>query len=420
MATNADGEYKRTNGFERPLDKLQLLAWLICSYLVLSYFLLVLPLQSGATRIWATIVYAMLFSVFSYLTYYTGGIDPVDMTTKRTLQNTPRDIPSSELLYCCYCKCKVHKRSKHCGLCNKCVGDFDHHCKWLNNCVGGTNYKNFFRLINAGVVYTGFHFACALMVFITVLGEADSTPSTVRAGGFLAGVGRTGLLVALGLSLGFAALAGTLLMHLVFFHLYLQHKQMSTYDYILLEREKKAKREGKAPPASRSRQKVAPEVTETRMDQANAGAGVSESGAGNQTGASSDAGASAGGKGTHGAEASGNDAAEAAEAGAEGSSGRTEAAPWRERKTADYAPLPRKENIAVTRDGQISELLPGAVRAAGGAPGGSVCAASGAPGSSLQGVADTSVPKKGLLKPLPPLAVPLAAPLKQASGGVDS
>lgn len=49
--------------------------------------------------------------------------------TLRCMQATPRDLPSSELLYCCFCKCKVHKRSKHCGVCNKCVSDFDHHCK---------------------------------------------------------------------------------------------------------------------------------------------------------------------------------------------------------------------------------------------------------------------------------------------------
>ena len=110
MPTNADGEYKRTNGFERPFDKLQLLAWLICSYMILSYFLIVLPLQSGGTRVWATIVYTILLSVFAFLAYYTGGVDPVDSTTKRTLQNTPRDLQSCDLLYCCFCKCKVHAK----------------------------------------------------------------------------------------------------------------------------------------------------------------------------------------------------------------------------------------------------------------------------------------------------------------------
>lgn len=41
----------------------------------------------------------------------------------------------------------VHKGSKHCRRCGRCVQDFDHHCNWLNNCVGGANYKPFFSLV---------------------------------------------------------------------------------------------------------------------------------------------------------------------------------------------------------------------------------------------------------------------------------
>ena len=421
-ARNADGEYKRMNGFELPLDRLQLLSWVICSWLILSYFLLVLPLQTDVTRIWATIVYALLLSIFATLTFYTGGADPVDVTTQRTLQHTPRDIASGELLWCCFCKCKVHKRSKHCGLCNKCVGDFDHHCKWLNNCVGGTNYKNFFRLINSGVLYTGFHFACALSAFIEVLNEAESTPSTVRAGSFLADVGRTGLLAALGLSLGFAALTGTLLLHLVIFHLYLQYKKMSTYDYILLERARKAQNEGKAAPVSRSRQKVVPDVEETRLDQANAGAGVSpaaeaETSAARNNGdkagaAAPNHGAAREGNGTLAADASGPSTAGAARA--EAVVGRTNSmTPRREKKTAEYAAVPRKPTSkigAITPDGQISELLPGNGAAASRAkprslPDGTV---------TVGGTGTGTGQKKGLLKPLPPLA----APLRQASDDI--
>jgi len=416
-ARNADGEYKRMNGFELPLDRLQLLSWVICSWLILSYFLLVLPLQTDVTRIWATIVYALLLSIFATLTFYTGGADPVDVTTQRTLQHTPRDIASGELLWCCFCKCKVHKRSKHCGLCNKCVGDFDHHCKWLNNCVGGTNYKNFFRLINSGVLYTGFHFACALSAFIQVLNEAESTPSTVRAGSFLADVGRTGLLAALGLSLGFSALAGTLLLHLVIFHLYLKHKKMSTYDYILLERARKAQNEGKAAPVSRSRQKVVPDVEEKRLDQANAGAGVPPAAWGDVAAARNNGdkaeaaapshGAAEEGKGTHAADASGSSTAGAAEA--EAGVGRSNSmTPRREKKTAEYASLPRKPTTkigSVTSDGQISELLPGSGGAAGGV-------SRAEPRSVTAGTGTAQ--KKGLLKPLPPLA----APLKQASDDI--
>ena len=70
----------------------------------------------------------------------------------------------------------------------------------------------------------------------------------------------------LGVSCGLSAISCTMLLHLIIFHLYLQHKQMSTYDYILAERARKAKASGKqAPTSKRSREKVAPEDGHTQQ-----------------------------------------------------------------------------------------------------------------------------------------------------------
>jgi hypothetical protein len=143
MAVGTDGEYHRLNGFENPLDRLQVLSYIIFVFLILSYYILLVPLSETAEAFAA--VYAVLLACVVPLAITSSRIDPVDSCVLNhragVANSTMPGYDESTLLYCCYCKTHVQKRSKHCRACNKCVSDFDHHCKWLNNCIGGKNYR---------------------------------------------------------------------------------------------------------------------------------------------------------------------------------------------------------------------------------------------------------------------------------------
>eukprot|EP00795_Rhopilema_esculentum_P011354 gene11354-21546_t len=49
--------------------------------------------------------------------------------------------------FCATCLIRRPVRSKHCGVCNKCIARMDHHCPWVDNCVGYKNHHFFFWYI---------------------------------------------------------------------------------------------------------------------------------------------------------------------------------------------------------------------------------------------------------------------------------
>lgn len=54
---------------------------------------------------------------------------------------------------CPNCETTYTSDSRHCYICDKCIGKFDHHCNWINNCVGRNNHKIFYLFILSLLIY---------------------------------------------------------------------------------------------------------------------------------------------------------------------------------------------------------------------------------------------------------------------------
>jgi hypothetical protein len=223
---------------------LQLVSWVATAILVVGFFGWQLPLLAAPAAVPIALLYTAVAGGVVGIAAAVTRSNPADPAIKalaRQLDATkggetppapPAEVFDPARPFCDYCRTSVGVRTKHCRACDKCVEDFDHHCKWLNNCVGGQNYRLFFCLISFVFVMTASQVAIGIWQLqlyartsASLYAERASVMGDVLGGGGLLG----GLVLVILVAFAFAMAVA----HLLSFHIYLNYRGLSTYEFIL-------------------------------------------------------------------------------------------------------------------------------------------------------------------------------------------
>ncbi|XP_051263412.1 palmitoyltransferase ZDHHC11 [Dicentrarchus labrax] len=252
----------RMNGWSWPPQALQVVGWLLYSYLAIVSFGIYIPLLPPP---WNHVTYALTAIAFvvHFFTHIAAvTIDPADASVraKRSyaspmpLFDRTKQSHVIQDLRCYLCDVRVGPKVKHCSVCNKCVEDFDHHCKWLNTCVGGRNYWCFFVALSSATLGVSLLVVVILFIFIqhyldpNSLRTAPQFDSILGNGTWLVFLplapiktSSAGLLILAFITVMLSITCLLLLGHLLGFHFYLFYKGISTYDYVKMQRQKQAR-----------------------------------------------------------------------------------------------------------------------------------------------------------------------------------
>ena len=117
--------------------------------------------------------FILFLGIYVFLIFSNPGI----LENKNKKFNEILDSGENLLNYCCVCKIKFKRNSKHCVICNKCCEGFDHHCSWVNNCIGRKNYALFYIFL-----YISFFQLISILIicFESVNLNLDKTPKDYR------------------------------------------------------------------------------------------------------------------------------------------------------------------------------------------------------------------------------------------------
>ncbi|KAL7520875.1 hypothetical protein ACHAWX_005570 [Stephanocyclus meneghinianus] len=259
---------RRTNGFQRPFNPMQVGTWILLPTLLLQFLFFASPILPLAASIPCTIAVFSCGFFAAFFAYYCCAIDPIDERLRRHLANrenggtngtsVSRNQSLSNEVYaepeagptkfCWVCGIDVNEASMHCKFCDKCVASFDHHCHWLNTCIGRSNYDYFFRTVGStlalvlahGGVLAGLVVSFFVQYTSKKAGSEIDRASTLQRSNDWFGA-EAGVAIA-AVNTVFLVIDGScisLLGQLFLFHLRLRREKITTYAYIVRDGQRK-------------------------------------------------------------------------------------------------------------------------------------------------------------------------------------
>lgn len=242
---------RRTHGLQLPLNYLQVLGWTVFIITMLLNFLILVQILFDELKFVSIITFSLLY-VFHIVSHVTALLlDPGESALRKQEINIVPEFDRAVHAHviengrCHLCNINTSdKKTKHCGICNKCVYHFDHHCKWLNNCVGRRNYAAFIICVISAFLIALFSSILCLTNVIIFLKDTNEFSSVAKS--FINCTVTTDivpytkycknsiLFLTFLITFCLSGLAiSCALLHLLCFHIYISFLGVSTYEYIM-------------------------------------------------------------------------------------------------------------------------------------------------------------------------------------------